>query len=111
MGVQQATCAVCGQVKPGPSPLTRPGQPSRPFVCSGCLRDEPQIQLLRRLLRDAGWEVDDPDSSDGGASWRVGGVRMHGEPVGSGPTGGGRTRLQAVQDLYRRIMNADPPTQ
>src|SRR5690242_19706520 len=103
MSVQQGTCTVCGLVKPGPAPSTRLGQPPPPFVCSDCLRDEPRIQTITRTLQDAGWEVGGPETSNEGAFWRAGGIPMQGAPTGVGPAGGGRTRLEAVEDLYRRI--------
>jgi hypothetical protein len=33
-GTMMATCSKCGEVKPGPTPVAKTGEPRPPFVCS-----------------------------------------------------------------------------
>ncbi|MGH3381090.1 MAG: hypothetical protein ACRDP6_40790 [Actinoallomurus sp.] len=69
--------------------------------------DESWIKYLLGLIRDDGWTPVGPEPS--GAGWIVGALRF--EPrssTGVGPTGGGRTRVRAVEDLYTHILGDLP---
>ena len=69
--------------------------------------DEQWVKYLLGLIRDGGWTPVGPEPS--GDGWIAGALRF--EPrssTGVGPTGGGRTRVRAVEDLYRHILGDLP---
>jgi hypothetical protein len=100
-GVQQAECSRCGEVKPAPIASSKGGGPP-PVVCFDCQ----DAERIRQALQSRGWTVSGPERGTGGFWRAAAGKPVPGQTTGSGPTGDGRSPLQAMQSLEANIIAA-----